>query len=345
MVDFSKFDIDKNDLLTTIAYKLAESPSTQAFNSVAAQNNPDWAGFTGSIMRMGDVDRADFNLGLQALTASNAAKEARAKEQRGYNHLEKMYNLKRQHALADRNRAEKLQLMTLPQEELISTAADWQNSVNPEQQQFINAYNSAVTAKNNANSYEDYIKNDRILKDLRKKQMFNSKVKAPNTNTKSREYLEGQVSPVKKHAIKLSEIFGNKEAQNRIGALEAVANKSRNVFNDPNRETNKGLSGLFNNIFGDTRLANLEDFMRNKQIGQVSWNSSDKAIEIAKKLMINDEIREIFGTNDLNDFVLLDDPTTFGMNKTYIVDKNTNKPYQILVDETGTLRLYDPYEE
>lgn len=344
-MDYSKLNLDRDALLTSIAYNLAESPTTQAYNSVAAQNNPDWAGFVGGIHRQGDIDRANFNLGLQALVANNVAKEARAKEQRGYDHLEKMYNLKRQHALADRNRAEKLQLMTLPQEELISTATDWQNSVNPEQQQFINAYNSAVSAKNNANSYEDYIKNDRILKDLRKKQMFNSKIEAPNTNTKSREYLEGQISPIKKNAIKLSELFGNKEAQNKVETLEALANKSRNVFNDPNRETNRGLSGLFNNLFGDTRLADLESFMRNKQIGQVSWNSSDKAIEIAKKLMSNNEIREIFGTNDLDDFVLLDDPTTFGMNKTYIVDKKTNKPYQILVDETGTLRLYDPYEE
>ena len=343
-MDYSKLDINPNDLLASIAYKLAESPTTQAYNSVAAQSNPDWAGFVGSIHRQGDIDRAGFNLGLQALTSSNATKEARAREQRGYNHAKNMYNLHRKDALADRNRAERLKILAMDDEEYLSPVTDWQNSVNPEQKEFINDYNTVVDGINSAKTLEDSIKNRKLLQKMKKANMFTSKVTAPDVNPNQSEYIHGEVTPLKRAAWKLQGFFGNKEANNKLKALEDLAQKSSNTFNNPNRTSNQGLLGLKNMLFGDSSLGLLENFIRRNNVGKTAWNSNNNTIAIAQKLLNSPEIRAFFGTNDLNNFELLSDPTNFGMNKMFIVDKSTNKPYQVVVDDTGVLSLYDPYE-
>lgn len=345
MVDFSQFDIDKDALLNTIAYNYTESPSTQAYLSTAAANNPDYAQMIGNIARFGDIDRANFNLGLQALTANNAAKAAREKEDRIFARQKELINLERKQALADRDRAERLQLLMMPEEELLTGVTNWQNKVNPEQQDLINQYNSLATAKNNAQNLEDYLINSKKLEKLKNAHMFDSSVEAPTTDTNKNEYIHGNVSPFKKRMFGLAGLFGNKEGQNKINVLENLADISKNVFNREDRPTNTGLRRLFNNIIGDTDLFNLENFMRTKQVGQIPWNANSKTITLAKILMNSPEIKELFGSNDLNSYQLLTDPTTFGIDKTYIVDKNTNKPYQILVDESGILRVYDPYEE
>ena len=160
-MDYSKLNLNRDDLLTSIAYKMAESPSTQVHQSVAAQNNPDWAGFVGGIMRQGDIDTANFNLGLQALTANNAAKAARDKEDREFARQKELINLKRKHAIADRDRAERLQLLMMPEEELLTGATDWQNNVNTGQQDLINQHNTLANAKNNAQNLEDYLINSK----------------------------------------------------------------------------------------------------------------------------------------------------------------------------------------
>lgn len=344
-MDYSKFNINPDDLLTTIAYNMQESPSTQAYQSVAAQNNPDWAGFVGSIYRQGDIDRAKFNLDLQTLTASNAAKAARDKEDREFARQKELINLKRKHAIADRDRAERLQLLMMPEEELLTGASDWQNNINTGQQDLINQHNDLANAKNNAQNLEDYLINSKKLDNLKKAHMFDSSVEAPTTDIDKNEYIHGKLSPFKVGAWKLAGLFGNKEAQNKINALEELANKSKNVFNREDRPTNTGFKAIINNLVGDTDLYNLENFMRSKQVGQTAWNANNKTIALAKMIMNSPEMKELFGSNDLKDYQLLTDPTTFGIDKTYIVDKNTNKPYQILVDDTGTLRVYDPYEE
>lgn len=345
MVDFSQFDIDKDALVNSIAYNIAESPSTQAYYNVAARNNPDYAQAIADIKKFGDINRANFNLGLQALTTNNAVKAAREQEDRQFARQKELINLRRKQALADRDRAERLQLLMMPEEELLSGVTNWQNNVNPEQQDLINQYNTLAKAKNGAQNLEDYLINSKKLEKLKKAHMFDSSVEAPTTDTNKNEYIHGNVSPFKKRMWGLAGLFGNKEGQNKINALEDLADKSKNVFNREDRPTNTGLRGLFNNIVGDTDLYNLENFMRTKQVGQTPWNANSKTITLAKMLMNSPEIKELFGSNDLNDYQLLTDPTTFGIDKTYIVDKNTNKPYQILVDESGTLRVYDPYEE
>lgn len=344
-MDYSKLGLNRDALLTSIAYNLAESPTTQAYQSVAAQNNPDWAGFVGDIYRQGDIDRAGFNLGLQALTANNATKAARDKEDRVFARQKELINLKRKYAIADRDRTERLQLLMMPEEELLTGASDWQNNINTGQQELINQHNTLANAKNNAQNLEDYLINSKKLDKMKKAHMFDSSVEAPTTDIDKNEYIHGKLSPFKVGAWKLAGLFGNKEAQNKINALEELANKSKNVFNREDRPTNTGLRAIINNLVGDTDLYNLENFMRSKQVGQTAWNANNKTIALAKMLMNSPEMKELFGSNDLKDYQLLTDPTTFGIDKTYIVDKNTNKPYQILVDEAGTLRVYDPYEE
>lgn len=344
-MDYSKLNINPDDLLTSIAYNLAESPTTQVHQSVAAQNNPDWAGFVGDIYRQGDIDRAGFNLDLQALTTNNAAKAARAKEERDFARQKELINLKRKYEIADRDRAERLQLLAMDDEELMPEAKDWQNNVNTKQQDLAKEHNAIANAMNNAQNLEDYIINSKKMKNLKKAHMFDSSVEAPTSNIKKDEYIHGRLSPMKTGLWKLASLFGNEEATKKVQALQDLANKSKNVFNKEDRPSNKGWRAVRNNLFGDTDLYNLENFMRSKQVGQTAWNANNKTIALAKMLMNSPEMKELFGSNDLKDYQLLTDPTTFGIDKTYIVDKNTNKPYQILVDDTGTLRVYDPYEE
>ena len=343
-MDYSKLNLDKDALISNVAYNLLESPTTQAYNSVAAQNNPDWAGFVGSIHRQGDIDRANFNLGLQALTANNAAKAARAKEDREFARQKELINLKRKYALADRDRAERLQLLAMDDEELMPEATDWQNSVNTKQQDLAKEHNAIANAMNNAQNFEDYIINSKKMKNLKKAHMFDSSVEAPTSDIEKDEYIHGRLSPMKAGLWKLASLFGNKDATKKVQALQDLANKSKNVFNREDRPTNKGWRAVRNNLIGDIDLVNLENFMRSKQVGQTAWNANDKSIALAKMIMANPDFKELFGSNDLKDFQLLTDPTTFGIDKTYIVDKNTNKPYQIYVDN-GTLRVIDPYEE
>lgn len=343
-MDYSKLGLNKEDILTGLAYSMAESPTTQAYQSVAAQNNPDWASFVGGIHRQGDIDTAGFNIGLQALAAKNAAKEARAKEDREFARQKELINLKRKYALADRDRAERLQLLAMDDEELMPEATDWQNNVNTAQQNLAKEHNAIANAMNNAQNLEDYIINSKKMKNLKKAHMFDSSVEAPTSNIDKDEYIHGRISPMKAGLWKLASLFGNDEATKKVQALQDLANKSKNVFNREDRPTNKGWRAVRNNLIGDIDLVNLENFMRSKQIGQTAWNANDKSIALAKMIMANPDFKELFGSNDLKDFQLLTDPTTFGIDKTYIVDKNTNKPYQIYVDN-GTLRVIDPYEE
>ena len=45
-----------------LQYNLQESPSTQVYHSIAAQNNPDFAQVIGDLHRSGDINDANFNL-------------------------------------------------------------------------------------------------------------------------------------------------------------------------------------------------------------------------------------------------------------------------------------------
>lgn len=56
------FDVD---------YDLQESPSTQAYHRVAAQDNPDYAQAIGDMYRWGDVNRAKFKTDLDMLSGLN----------------------------------------------------------------------------------------------------------------------------------------------------------------------------------------------------------------------------------------------------------------------------------
>ena len=62
--DFYKNILDDDGLVTNVDYSFKESPSTQQYHQVAAKNNPDYAQAIGDIYRWGDVNRANFNLGL-----------------------------------------------------------------------------------------------------------------------------------------------------------------------------------------------------------------------------------------------------------------------------------------
>lgn len=62
--DYLKNFLDEDGLVTNINYDFNESPSTKTYHSVAAKDNPDYAQAIGDIYRLGDINRANFNLGL-----------------------------------------------------------------------------------------------------------------------------------------------------------------------------------------------------------------------------------------------------------------------------------------
>lgn len=77
---------DKDGLVTGINYNMQESPTTSAYHQIAAQDNPDYAQAIGDIYRYGDINRANFNLGMNVLAGLSNKKylENIQKEQRAY---------------------------------------------------------------------------------------------------------------------------------------------------------------------------------------------------------------------------------------------------------------------
>ena len=77
---------DKDGLVTGINYNMQESPTSSAYHQIAAQDNPDYAQAIGDIYRYGDINRANFNLGMNTLAGLSNKKylEKVQQEQRAY---------------------------------------------------------------------------------------------------------------------------------------------------------------------------------------------------------------------------------------------------------------------
>ena len=334
-MDYSKFNINPDDLLTSIAYNLAESPTTQAYQSVAAQNNPDWAGFVGDIYRQGDIDRAGFNLGLQALTANNAAKAARDKENREFarqkellniqhNQAKDLYKLKRMYELEDRNN---LLSLDLPEYEKLNYATDFSGKIDPKQKQFVDDYNAQIDDYDNEQDYTKKMKLSKNLDRLKKKHRIGSMINAPE-----------ELGFWDRLGLRLSGLFNDENAKklhtftdntNRIQA-DLIGRNVRNPFDTKN---------VYNVSYAS------ENYRRNNQLGLIDWNTSDKTVEFAQKLINSPEVKKFFGTNNINNFQLLDDPTNFGLDKTHILDKKSGQIYRVYIDNNNELRIFDPFED
>lgn len=81
-----------------------ESPTTQAYTQVAAQNNPDYAQMLSDIHRHGDIDRQSFNIKMQAIKGGldNIYKEKLQKDRDNF----EIYKLRETNKLAkDREKA------------------------------------------------------------------------------------------------------------------------------------------------------------------------------------------------------------------------------------------------
>lgn len=88
--------------------ELNESPSTQSYYQVAAQDNPSYAQALADLHRIGDLQREEFNLKMPFLNNGlNNLYQEKLKEKEQQNELEK---LQRQYDLADRNEANRLRL-------------------------------------------------------------------------------------------------------------------------------------------------------------------------------------------------------------------------------------------
>lgn len=79
-----------NGGLGNIQSTIQESPSTQAYYQVAAQDNPDYAQMNADIRRHGDLDRQRFNLTMQAIAPGLANTYDERRENDKFNKLMKI---------------------------------------------------------------------------------------------------------------------------------------------------------------------------------------------------------------------------------------------------------------
>lgn len=91
-----------------IKSELNESPSTQSYYQVAAQDNPSYAQVLADLHRVGDLQREEFNLKMPFLNNGlNNLYQEKLKQKEQQNELEK---IQRQYDLANRNETNRLNL-------------------------------------------------------------------------------------------------------------------------------------------------------------------------------------------------------------------------------------------
>ena len=110
MFDYFKNVLDNDGLVSKVNYNFQESPSTQTYHKVAAQNNPDYAQAIGDIYRWGDVNRANYNLGLDFIHNRDNKDylDKIKKEQRAYAEKQQAKAWARADALRKQDRLDKL---------------------------------------------------------------------------------------------------------------------------------------------------------------------------------------------------------------------------------------------
>lgn len=340
--------IINSDMLNgSYSYNIKESPSTTAYYSVAAQNNPDYAQAIADVHKYGDINNAYNNLLLHGLQSAYQRKTDQKDLQDKRDWATKLMNTKRQWQIDDRDRAERLQLLFMPREDHINYATDWQGNVNPEQKAYVDRYNNAVDARNNAKNLEDFAKNMYALEDIKREGFMNSSLSPADSSLQNKqEYLYADDKSVKNILLNnpllqkigngLNKYFGIKIPQ---GTDIAEENKqlAQNSINSLNYDKiNDSSLQRLGRLFGiDGGVRNADQFMRTKNVGFVNWNATNQSVNIAMQMKNNPEINSILG--DPSNYQLVSDPTDTSGNNNYIIHKGTKQIFKIETSADGTI--------
>ena len=338
----SLFNLIKSEYtMDPVNYNLQESPSTQQYHSVAAQNNPDYAQVIGDLYRFGDINRANFNLGLDLLFSGKRNQYLEQKEQERRKWAEdladKNYNRQRQAQLEDRNRQELSYILSQPQVDYISGAKDWQGNVNPEQQKIVSTHNKLADKVNNSKDIISYLRSLRNYEQYRNNMMFNPQAKpAQVDNINQQEYIYGDDNTAKNSLYQnpvlrfIANLFGisNKESDAIVDRNKKLAEDSTNIFNEGQKDAGF-LDKLFRNFGYDGGIHNVEQLMRNKSVGMLDWSTNNNTVNIANQLMNTPIYANTLG--DIRNYALLGDLTDSSGNNFYIVNKETKQLIKLII--------------
>ena len=349
MVDFSQLDLDKDALVNELAYKYAESPSTQQFMGAAAQNLPNYAMALGISSNMRDINRANFNLGMQALAQTNAKKrqnELLAREDRirkeGQDFQINMQQLADKNArqrAADQIQAQKdlykWQKDQIAAENLrnfkskyqkLNPVMNYDGTVNIGSQKAVDEWNNYLDQQLEAQKLGDAYKVDEIEKILDKlhdkyelfSPMSNDREKYNGIDEVSR--LSGEVSKIGNAILDYTP-----EQQSLI---------KKGIFNQTPLKNTGFFEKIWNPDIALTRQKLIDSTMVRHKVGVTNWDNNDISRKIAKQILASPTTQEYLGTHNINNMVLLSNPyVASNKGSFFVVNKKDNKLYQLKLDQ------------
>lgn len=332
---------DKDGLITGINYNMQESPTTSAYHQIAAQDNPDYAQAIGDIYRYGDINRVNFNLGMNVLAGLNNKKylEKVQKEQRAYaeqladkkfEQQKELVKLKNMFAL--RNLAPRLsaprtatpnntyinskgETIERPEDYKYTIAEEIEQKDLPKAQ---NLYTTEGFSGSNINNYNQNIANDQKMYLDLMYNALNDPQKYPGTSKIETNYLMNKLindyinkvnayNAQQKQLIENSnrdvdEYSGNNYITNKILELEDPYNPSFGVVNNKNRMLKEFLEQ------NNARIP-VNGWETSPDIQQIYLNLLNNNIDLNYKYPITNNNGEVFLYDILNgtiDEVLID---------------------------------------
>lgn len=297
---------DSDELVTGINYNMQESPTTSAYHQIAAQDNPDYAQAIGDIYRYGDINRANFNLGMNVLAGLSNKKylEKIQQDQRAYaeqladkkfEREKELFKLKNMFAL--RNLAPRLNTtgnnknVTINNNgEAIQKPEDYKYTIAEkiEQKDLPKAQNLYTTEGFSGSNIDNYdpenTNNQKMYLDLMYNAL-NDPQKYPGTSKIETNYLMN----------KLIDDYINKVNAYNAQQNQLIENSNRDVdeYSGNNYITNKilELEDPYNPSFGTVNNKNrmLKEFLEqnNAQIPVNGWETSPDMQQIYLNLLNN----------------------------------------------------------
>lgn len=328
MVDFSQLNIDKDALVNTLAYNYAESPSTQAYLSTAAANNPDYAQMIGNIARFGDIDRANFNLGMQALAQTNAKKrqdELSAKMfQRQKALIDHQAAAQEKQRKAMQAEADARALSLEPDLEYLPTITNYANEESPEYTAYRNEDSALVDAGNKAKYEGNLIEFNKIRRLLEQK----------------RNNPLSKIKPIDTLGVDKSRIVSNNPVFDTL-AMQAETDPQKrkligltNIFNEKPLQNYNIFERMWDAVRNTSREKRIFDTMQKENVNSIPWDANALTKHIANQIMNDELAQQYFGTHNLNHMRLLTDPST-NYRKMYLVNTKNGTIFRLQLDNNG----------
>lgn len=357
--DYLKNILDDDGLVTNVNYNFQESPSTKTYHSVAAKDNPDYAQVIGDIYRWGDINRANFNLGLDFaynkgnkdyLEKTRDEQRAYAKqlrdEQRAYNEKQQARAWARADAkakelrdqqLADQRYQLALKLFDVQQQnprDIASFTPYRTNNTNidinlddlrNERQELINKGNTLFAPENlTGNSANEILYNALMAERQHQQDIadYNAKAKDIRSNYQEELLRNAAENP---YLTGLGQYFGRNRTSDYLMDNDDRSYVAKMISEDP-------FLGITHQT-KEKKARMLADFMHDyNALDTNGWNSDDYNKILAKELA-----QSGYDISQMAPLVSYDEN---GNEKDYVFDNNTATIYEIAEDDnTGALQL------